>query len=300
MSIKTGVIRFNVRDRGRRFRGQDRNFDTAALAALINSGEVQERVKQGDMVGYYGHWPRVKFGLDVEEGAIVGGKAVALEPAIRTTYLKAYPDGTIEHDTEILDTAPGRLVQRLYQSKTGGFSSAMNAPRRGSMQVPTSFHGFDYVLEPNYTTNRGYSLDSAGNRIELGDLSEEEEAVLDAVEEYTSMVAATTQMFDRVQAEYDRMAEVMDSVQQENVELQSMVLKLQRDLAARPVASPDPVEAGKAVLDSVVLPEAKTRFMGAESFQNANLQGFEAADADKDKPKTAADRYIGRMLRIGH
>lgn len=299
MSIKTGVIRFNVRDRGRRFRGQDRNFDTAALAALINSGEVQEKVKQGDMVGYYGHWPRVKFGLDVEEGSIVGGKVIALEPAIRTTYLKAYPDGTIEHETEILDTAPGRLVQRLYRSKTGGFSSAMNAPRRGSMQVPTSFHGFDYVLEPNYATNRGYALDSAGNRIEIGDLSEEEEAVLDAVDEYTSMVAATTQMFDRVQAEYDRMAEVMDGVQQENVELQSMVLRLRRDLAARPVAAPDPAEAGKAVLDSVVLPEAKTLFVGAESFQKANLQGFEAADAGQDKPKTAADRYIGRMLRIG-
>ncbi len=320
MGMKTEVIRFNVRERGRRYRGQDRNFDTAALAALVNGPEVQERVKNGDLLGYYGHWPRVKFGLDVQEGALVGGKPVHLEPAIRTTSIKAYPDGTIEHQAEFLDTAPGRLAQRLYQSKTGGFSSAINAPRRGSTQVPNGFYGFDYVLEPNYTGNRGYALDSAGNRIDREELDESEVEVLDAVEEYTGMVQATTAMLDRVQADYDRQAEVLLALQEENVEYQTKIAQLQaaldsaRDdlvkaMALAPAqAGADPVQAvGQPPAPAEVLDDAKargipvsrSRFADAEDFlnQKTSLAGFEKGEDDRDAEKpTAAERYFGRAF----
>lgn len=320
MGMKTEIIRFNVRERGRRFRGQDRNFDTAALASLINGGEVQERVKNGDLLGYYGHWPRVKFGMDVQEGAMVGGKPVHLEPAIRTTSIKAYPDGTIEHQAEFLDTAPGRLAQRLYQSKTGGFSSAINAPRRGSMQVPNGFFGFDYVLEPNFTGNRGYALDSAGNRIELDDLDEAEAEVLDAVEEYTGMVLATTAMLDRVQADYDRQAEVVLVLQEENVEYQSQIANLQAQLdsakeqiakgMAVPPAllpAPEPVEREPTqaeVLDDARVrgvPVSESRFAGADAFVNPRtpLADFEKGEDDRKAEKpTAADRYIARVFGV--
>ena len=99
MTLVTDSITYNVRERGRKHRGVDRNFDTAALAALINGAGVQEKVKHGDMMGYLGHWPRVKFGMEVTEGGIDPGtgKAVSLPMAIRTVELHADPDGSITH-----------------------------------------------------------------------------------------------------------------------------------------------------------------------------------------------------------
>ena len=303
MGIKTGVIRFNVRDRGRRFRGQDRNFDTVALADLINGPEVQERVENGDMLGYWGHWPRVKFGMDVSEGTMVGGKPVHIEPAVRTTYLKAFPDGTIEHESEFLDTAPGRLAGRVWSSKAGGWSSAINAPRRGSLQVPTSFHGFDYVLEPNFTTNRGYALDSAGNRIETDGLDEAELMVLDEVGQYTALVESTTQMLDRMQADYDRLAETLDSVMAENAQLISERAKVPRGTKAdvpapKPDAAPEPTR--QAALDAVgktAISASESRFADADAFKRAKLEMSKDPQADRsDEPKTAAESWLAQRF----
>jgi hypothetical protein len=208
MANKTGTITFNVTERGRKFRGQERNFDTAVLAQLINSAEVQEKVSHGDMVGYLGHWPRIKFGMNPSEGGIVDGKAVALEPAIRTVRIKAYPDGTIEHEAEFLDTAPGKMAARMHASKTGGFSSAIDTRRIADKQSPTGFYGFDYVLEPNYTHNRGYAMALDGVF--------DDESVFDAISEQQQLVAVFDGMFDQVQQAYDSLKATLDTVLQEN------------------------------------------------------------------------------------
>jgi hypothetical protein len=321
MGTKTDIIRFNVKDRGRKHRGQDRNFDTAKLADLINGPEVQERVKNRDLVGYWGHWPRVKFGLEPGEAALVKGKVVNLEPAVVTTFLKAYPDGTIEHQAEFLDTAPGRLTERMHASKVGGFSSAINAPRRGSMQVPVSFHGFDYVQEPNFTGNRGYAFDSAGNRID-GNLGDEEQAVLDEVGQYTALVDATTAMLDRVQAEYDQQALVVTALHEETVAMSGELAKVKADLQqARRAekAALDAVAAAKPVEKTVVEPqepsrqevldaagaiakrEHDTKFASAEAFKNASLTGYDKTGSDeKQEPPNAADNYVARRWGRGH
>ena len=149
--VQPPMIRYNLKERGRQFRGVERNFDIPAIVAAINSPECQEIVKTRAMLGYLGHWVRIRFGLEPPEGGIAQGKAQAVEPAIVTTYLKAYPNGDIEHKTEFLDNDTGRIASRMYANKVGGFSSAIdeNKPR---------FYGFDWVNEPNYSTNRGYSL----------------------------------------------------------------------------------------------------------------------------------------------
>lgn len=156
--VQPPLIRYNLKERGRQFRGTERNFDIPAIVAAINSPACQERVKTRGMLGYLGHWVRIRFGLEPPEGGIAQGKAQAVEPAIVTTFLKAYPNGDIEHQTEFLDTDPGRIASRMYANKVGGFSSAIDENR------PT-FFGFDWVNDPNYSTNRGYSLalDSATN-----------------------------------------------------------------------------------------------------------------------------------------
>ncbi len=60
---KTSKITFNVNDLQRQHTGQKRCYDNIGLARLINSPQVQERVSKGDLIGYYGHWPRKKFGM---------------------------------------------------------------------------------------------------------------------------------------------------------------------------------------------------------------------------------------------
>jgi hypothetical protein len=151
--METAIITYNLRERGRQHTGQPRNFDVPRIAAAINGPACQERVRNREMFGFYGHWPRIKFGMLPQEGGIAGGKAQTIEPALITTLLKAHPDGTVEHQAEFLPTQPGQIAAKLYESRTGGFSSAID-------EVKPELFGFDYVLAPNFTTNRGYSLDS--------------------------------------------------------------------------------------------------------------------------------------------
>jgi hypothetical protein len=147
------LIKYNLKDRGRQYRGQERNFNIKAICDSINGPATQERIKTRAMLGYFGHKARVLAGLEPVESMVIGGKYNEIEPAIVTTHLKAYPDGTIEHQTEFLDTESGKRAARLNEQRIGGFSSAIDEKR-------PEFYGFDFVLDPNYSTNRSFSLDS--------------------------------------------------------------------------------------------------------------------------------------------
>lgn len=213
MAQKIGKIRFNVGNRGREHRGKDRNFDLRALCSVVNSPEIQERVKNRDMVGYYGHWQRMKFGLIPPETAIVDGKTINIEPAIVTTYLRADADGNIEHETEFLDTAAGKIAERLHNSRTGGFSSAIHANPRGNLDVPTIFAGFDYVLEPNFTTNRGYAFDSVGM---------DEGTIFDfVIQDFNQNNAAMNVLYDSLQKDHLMAMQTLQQLQEDNEQLLS-------------------------------------------------------------------------------
>lgn len=153
-----GVITYNLKERGRKYRGQERSFNIPALVASINGPATQERVETRGMLGYLGHWPRIRFGMEPPEGGLFGGKAHSVEPAVVTVYLKAHPNGDVEHRTEFLDTEPGAIAARMYSNRVGGFSSAIDP-------VDNELYGFDWVNDPNYSTNRPYqlALDSAAD-----------------------------------------------------------------------------------------------------------------------------------------
>ena len=158
MPIKLPRIKYNVKERGRRFLGQDRDFDVAKLCKSINGGACQEQVKNRAMFGYFGHALRKLVGMDIPESALISGKYQEVEPAVVTTYLKAYPNGDIEHESEFLDTESGQRAAKMYASKVGGFSSAIIADNY-------KFCGFDWVLNPNFNDNRPYILDSVDDLI---------------------------------------------------------------------------------------------------------------------------------------
>lgn len=214
MGKLTKMITYNVHERGRKVTGQNRCFDTVALGKLINSPAVQESVKSGDMQGYFGHWPRVKFGMATQEGGVLDGKAVSLPLAIRTVHLSADSDGNITHQAEFLDTHEGRLASSLYDSNTGGFSSAIDAVPRTNPSIPSAMYGFDYVLSPNYNTNRGHSVVLDGVGADAGEEERQEMfALLDAVAEESSLALS---MFDAVQAQLALALETLERVSRDN------------------------------------------------------------------------------------
>ena len=278
-AMQTEVIRYNLRDRGRQFRGKERNFDVPRIVATVNGGACQEKVRHRDMFGYFGHWPRVKFGMNPSEGGLVDGKQVAVEPALVTISLKAFDDGTIEHQAEFLDTNAGRLAQRLYASKAGGFSSAID-------ELRPEFYGFDYVLEPNYTKNRGYDLALDGV---LGTFD-----AVEAVAEYQEQIAGIGKLLDCVQQDRDRAVgdleralSVVGRMEAEIVQLQSMLMK-----KGQPVTL-DSIGTLESVMPIVMDSDATHRLQ-------RTIQGFRTAVLARiDEPKQAEEPALkGFMSRL--
>lgn len=253
--MQTPIITYNLKERGRRFRGKERNFNIRAIVNAINSPACQERVKNRDMLGYYGHWPRIKFGLNPAEGGLEGGKPAFVEPALVTTLLRASLDGTLEHQAEFLGTTAGQVAAKLFNSRTGGFSSAID-------ELVPEFFGFDYVLEPNYSTNRGYTLDDVRG-MTLDDI----EAAI-----YDENARGLMRLLDSAHAERDQANHVIERLSAENEELLSLLSQSGRtpdavfDSARGPIVTPqapfqrmqrDIAFFGSAALPSVVNPDER-------------------------------------------
>lgn len=115
MGMSTGVISYNLHERGRKF-GQPRNFNIEKLMNLVNGEEIQEMVNKGDMVGYLGHDIRRQYGLNPPEATIQDGRFIPIEPAFVTTYLKVFSDGTVEHEAKFLDTPLGKVAQEWHEA----------------------------------------------------------------------------------------------------------------------------------------------------------------------------------------
>ena len=275
MGRKTGKITFNVRERGRSYVGSDRNYDMRALQALVMSGAVQERVKNRDLTGYYGHIIRMKFGIQPPEFVIVEGKTINIEPAVVTTFLEADGEGNITHETEFLDTVPGAIAERLFNSRTGGFSSAIFAVPRGPIDVPTIFAGFDYVFEPNFTTNRGYMLDSTGDMM-AG-------LMLDAVtSEWNHSASAYKAIYDSLDRDHSMALQTIETLRLENEELMSLMVRAGRAGNDTGIVMFDST-GGEQSKPFTVSKRPNDAFKArARSFANAQLVAFAPEDGEKD------------------
>ncbi|SET41399.1 hypothetical protein SAMN05216326_12565 [Nitrosomonas marina] len=223
MPQKTPKIRYSLKDRGRQYTGKVRNFNIRALFDFVNSDACQETVESRGMIGYYGHWPRVRFGMDPTEGGLDNGKPVPVEPAFVTTHLKMFDDGMVEHVAEFFDTASGKLAEKLFfDSKTGGFSSAIDASIN-------KFYGFDYVIEPNFLNNsfRGVTLDDAMGG-SLGELTYDDVYAAECEEYARNMMA----LLDSIKGEREASSETIERLQQDNEQLMSFLASHNVDAAA--------------------------------------------------------------------
>jgi hypothetical protein len=239
MPTRTPVISYNLNERGRDYTGQNRAIDIDAAMRFINHPATQESVRKGDYFGYVGHGFREKYGLAVPETVIEGGKTVVLEPAVKTVLLKCMPDGTVQHQQEFLDTGPGRVAARLYQSKNWGFSSVFFAPDVNGKRTMKQYFGMDFVRSPNYDTNRGYAamldsmdagaLSSGGFAQDYGDMMDSVDKVLaendalaaDISKAYLTQCAANDELVDHIARLTERLKAgggMLDSTSAEKLE----------------------------------------------------------------------------------
>lgn len=275
--MQTKVITYNLKDRGRQYRGKERNFNIRAICDAINGPACQERVKSRDMVGYYGHWPRIKFGMNPAEGGMDAGRPSLVEPALVTTLLRAHPDGTIEHQAEFLSNDPGQVAAKLYSGRVGGFSSAIDQHR-------PEFFGFDYVLEPNYSTNRGYTLDDVRD-MTLDDI----EAAI-----YDEQLRGVMRLLDSANDERDRASEVIESLRAENEQLLSM-------LAAKGVNASHALDSVAVAPIAVSIDPIERMRRDADVFRGTDsLPSFvEPQEAQRDPAEHVPvyGRLLGQFLR---
>lgn len=213
MPTTTPMIRYSLKERGRKYTGQSRNFNIQRIFDNVNGDACQETVNSRGMIGYYGHFPRIRFGMNPAEGGLDGGKYVPVQPAFITTHLKVTMDGIVEHQAEFLDTAAGQVAEKLFFQKVGGFSSAIDEKR-------PQFYGFDYVLQPNFLDNsfRGVALDDAlsGN---TGDLTYDDVYAAEQEEHARSMII----VLDSINTERETTNAVIERLQAENEQFLSIL-----------------------------------------------------------------------------
>jgi len=284
MSKRTGVIRYNLNDTGRTYTGQPRKIDIDAAMRLLNGPALQESIRKGDVVGYIGHQYREKFGLDVPETVIVDGKEVVLEPGVRTIYIKCYPNGDVEHEQEFLNSAPGRVGQRLWDSKAYGFSSAIYAPEEGGVRVPKGYFGMDLVRAPNYDNNRGYAvmLDSVtpGAFAETDTFASDSAALLDSVD---MMIKESDAHAASICTSYLEQCKANDEL----VEFNAVLLeKLAKVGISAPMLdnAPTVMERGISMDEGTAMLDTANRFMARD-----DLPGYQEPSDKDDKDKSAID-----------
>ena len=140
------TITFNPFEHGH-YMGGARNYNPQKYKAMIENKKTQLHIDNGYALGGYTHDVRTKSGqiksfMENGEPIIPCCKTVSMEWVNRGSG-----KGFVRHTQRIADNKIGREVQKLIKAGIGGFSSVHNLQSG-------DFFGFDYVIYPNFTTNR--------------------------------------------------------------------------------------------------------------------------------------------------
>lgn len=165
--------RFSLFDEGRKYTGHHRKYVLENAREICYAPATREGIRLREKLGFLGHGRREMAGkVAIAESERVkmpdGSYAVITNvPACVTTAFEVDEAGNVSHTQELLTgNEPGRIVQGLHSNRVGGFSWACGG-RDGGAHGPTrlaSFEGFDYVMNPGFSANRGYVLESAETR----------------------------------------------------------------------------------------------------------------------------------------
>lgn len=168
---------FSLLDTERKYTGTHRKYVISNARDICYAPKTREMIEKREALGFYGHMGRVLCGrpsLQVQELDVItlpnGTQAMVSQiPSNVTIAFDVDADGTVKHKQEILDTETGKIVAGLHASRVGGFSWACPGTDGGKNKLTTltGFAGFDYVLTPGFSANRGYVLESAQTDIVL-------------------------------------------------------------------------------------------------------------------------------------
>ena len=156
--LRTVTDRFDLFNDGRKLSANKRRYIVQAVQKMIANAQTQELLRVGEAYGFYGHQPRQRAGkLSIGETEVlkINGQMVVVEnvPSNRTKVIECSDEGIITHTEEVFDTFTGRIIDSLIRSGVGGWSWATGGRdnrRTGGDSITTSYHGMDYVWQPNY------------------------------------------------------------------------------------------------------------------------------------------------------
>lgn len=162
---------FNIFKEGRNYSGHHRKYILESAISTCYHPGTREKLQLREALGYFGHGRREMAGkLALQEVSTIklpDGSSMIVEnvPSNVTVAFEIGKDGTVTHSQQILESGePGKIVSALNKDKVGGFSWACGGVNGGVMGATkiADFHGFDYVMQPGFASNRGYILESAG------------------------------------------------------------------------------------------------------------------------------------------
>jgi hypothetical protein len=219
--------------------------------------------------------------MDSTEGGIAEGKAHAVEAAIVTTRLKAFDDGTIEHETEFLDTVSGQIAAKMFDNKVGGFSSAIDTGK-------PKFFAFDYVANPNYLGNsfRGIALDDAFGDSGTGELTYDDVMQAEAEEQASGMIF----LLDSINSERNASNAVIDRLTEENEQLLSM-------LARTGLTPSQALDSASIMPIAVSIKSADRMARDAQMFRSAELPRFIEPKGKEAEADPLYDRLLTKYSR---
>lgn len=229
--------RFSLFNHGRKLGANNRKYIVKAVQSVLSSEQTQELLRTGEAFGYYGHQNRQranKLSVGETEVIMIDGKPVVVEnvPSNVTKEIFCDDNGIVTHTERFLDTSTGRIAQSMWNSKAGGWSWATGGRDSSTQAVATSFHGVDYVLQPNYLSvdHPAMMLESLGDDALFESLKNvggfDEESANNIIQSMSGAISA-----DQVMAlEQDKMllegmnAELQDQLSSQN-QFRSMLLE---------------------------------------------------------------------------
>ncbi|MDI7855053.1 hypothetical protein [Vibrio parahaemolyticus] len=267
---------FNIFDTGRKYTGKQRGYILDNVKSVLNSPEVQERLRLRELVGYVSHGLREMAGkltlgetlpVHLPNGQMTVVNAI---PACVTVSLSLDDDGNLTHVQEVLDNDEGRKLLGLHNSRIGGFSWACGGGKLGGNTLINGFYGFDYVHNPLFAANRGYVLDSESSEEEfdrqavLDNLSsagvpdDEREMVLDSFNaaiafesaQYKGMLLDAQQVIADQDEKAQELQQLLDSASQETESLKSE--KTSREQFFKQLQERSHIAISDQVLDALI------------------------------------------------
>ena len=299
---------FNIFDTGRKHSGRERGYLLDNVRSAINSDYVQERLRLREMIGYVGHGVRemtkkMEVG-EVDTAKLPNGQELLIKaiPACVCTDISIDDDGNITHTEEVIDNDEGRTLLGLHNSRVGGFSWASTGGKQGANTLIDKIFGFDYVVNPLFSGNRGFVLDSA---------SYDEKAVLDSLcglgmdsdsavdrlsnwynsvelearnyrdqtVEYMNLLAAQNTEYDSLRDQFNAVNNQLQAIQSQQQADEMARITAFRDWAARsPVAIPAAVVEALIKAKSLEDLEGMTGVLNKAARINASSLPFGSAE----------------------